>query len=207
VDYVGLFYKRNRGWPSPENSWGLTPMFGPDGWCASCGTPLNGQIGPLTLRRSGLTVVGAWVPNWRFDTICLPEALADEIRVRFNVELREVAWARSSPERAFQMVIPSTPSAWFAPDQLRERALDRHGVAGASCPACGIWRWMPLSFDLLPALRINAAWGDLGAVASPEWFGAGCQSFRQVLFHRPLAELIASASPRDFKLQEVRSLG
>lgn len=30
-EYVELYLKRNRGWPWPEDSWGLTPMFGEDG--------------------------------------------------------------------------------------------------------------------------------------------------------------------------------
>jgi hypothetical protein len=38
--------------------------------------------------------------------------------------------------------------------------------------------------------------------ASPEWFGDGWQAFRQILFRRPLAELIANASPRDFRIRD-----
>jgi hypothetical protein len=63
---------------------------------------------------------------------------------------------------------------------------------------------MPLTYELLPPLRAGENWDHLDAIASLEWFGDGCQSFRQVLVRRALAELIASASPRDFKVQEVR---
>lgn len=33
TEYVELHLERNRGWPWPEDSWGLTPTFGEDGWC------------------------------------------------------------------------------------------------------------------------------------------------------------------------------
>ncbi|HEY8457426.1 MAG TPA: hypothetical protein VIL34_17670 [Actinopolymorphaceae bacterium] len=45
--------------------------------------------------------------------------------------------------------------------------------------------------------------GDVDVAASPEWFGDGWKAFRQILFRRELAELIASASPRDFDIQPV----
>lgn len=32
-DYVEIVLRRNRGWPWPEDSWGLSPMYGEDGWC------------------------------------------------------------------------------------------------------------------------------------------------------------------------------
>jgi hypothetical protein len=44
---------------------------------------------------------------------------------------------------------------------------------------------------------------DADIAASPEWFGDGWNSFRQVLVRRELAELLAQASPRDFYLAEV----
>jgi hypothetical protein len=40
-------------------------------------------------------------------------------------------------------------------------------------------------------------------VASPEWFGAGKQSFRQILWRRDLADFLVAASPKDFKVQDV----
>jgi hypothetical protein len=203
-EFVQLFWKRNRGWPSPESSWGLQSMFGDDGWCRTCGTPLRDQCGPLTLKRSGFaTVSGGWVPNWRFDTVCLESSVAEKVAGRFRTDLRDVVWKGASPGAAKQIVIPTGKSAWFDAEKLRDAAEDRHGVAGAECPVCGIWRWMPLTFGLLPPLLPEVLQTDADAIASPEWFGDGCQSFRQVLFRRELAELVASASIKDLKVREV----
>jgi hypothetical protein len=54
-----LSLKRNRGWPWPENSYGLTPLFGEDGWCRSCGVPRHPQTGSLILQRKSFKVRGA----------------------------------------------------------------------------------------------------------------------------------------------------
>lgn len=45
--------------------------------------------------------------------------------------------------------------------------------------------------------------GTRGECANPEWFGNGWKAFRQVLVRRELAELLAAASPRDFKVDIV----
>jgi hypothetical protein len=203
-DFVELYWKRNRGWPSPDESWGLGPMFGDDGWCRSCGMPLREQCGPLTLRRRGLSVVGAWVPNWQFDAICLEESVAKRaVAEGFSIDLREVAWPRPGPGRAFQIVAPSVGRAWFDAEELSRRAENFHGVAGATCPDCGRWRWMPITYGELPPVAGDVLSADAGVIASPEWFGDGCRSFRQVLVRRGLAELIAAASPRDFTVRPV----
>jgi hypothetical protein len=201
-DFVQLYWKRNRGWPVPQDSWGLGPMFGDDGWCRSCGTPIREQCGSLMLSRRGLLpLAGAWVPNWRFDAVCMEGSLAENVVVkRFAVDLREVAWKGSAPGSAFQIVAPSVGPAWFDPEQLRVRAEDRHGVAGAKCTACGTWRWMPMTYGLLPPVSPEVMSSPLDVIASPEWFGDGCQSFRQLLVRRELAQSIASASPKDFKV-------
>ena len=60
---------------------------------------------------------------------------------------------------------------------------------------------MPLRGDLLPPLRVREHELSGDAVASPAWFGDGCQSFRQTLVRRSLGELLAHASPRDFVLR------
>lgn len=198
MEFVQLYWKRNRGWPWPEDSWGLGSMFGDDGWCPSCGVPRRPQTGPLTLQRKGLVPLhGAWMPNWQFDVICLEGSVAAGISDRFNVDLREIAWHGASPGEALQFVAPSVGADWFDPDELRRRAIERHGTAGASCPECGIWRWMPLSFEQLPPVRIDPEWAHHDVIASPEWFGDGHQAFRQVLVRRELAELIAASSPKD----------
>lgn len=205
TDFVELRWKRNRGWPWPEASWGLTPMFGEDGWCHSCGVPRHPQTGSLVLERKGFTkgVEGAWIPNWRFDVICLDQSLTEQVADRFDVELRDVAWPGTPPGEACQIVVPTIGEMWFDPDELRAAATDHHGVDGAQCPECGVWRWMPLDFGLLPPLRIRPPLGNVDIAASPEWFGDGWRAFRQVLMRRPLAELIAAASPRDFLVNEV----
>jgi hypothetical protein len=203
MDFVQLYWKRNRGWPWPDESWGLDPMFGEDGWCHSCGTPRHPQTGPLTLRTGGLSATGAWAPNWIFDVICLERSLAEQVAAQFTVELRDVAWHPNGLGEASQIVIPTVGEAWFDHAELRDRAIAEHGTPGATCPDCGIWRWMPLTWGGLPPLRFDQAWSHVDVIASPEWFGAGCQSFRQILVRRDLAELIAAASPRDFRVQVV----
>ena len=203
TEFVELALKRNRGWPWPEDSWGLTPMFGEDGWCRSCGVPRRPQSGSLVLRRKGLVAEGVWVPNWRFDAICMAESVAAAVAGRFAVELLPVEWRGKSPGgAASQIVAPSVGERWFDPDELRAAAVARHGVAGAACSDCGVWRWMPLAFGMLPPLRIEPALGDVDVAASPEWFGDGMQSFRQILVRRELAEVLVAASPKDVKIRE-----
>lgn len=106
-----------------------------------------------------------------------------------------------------QIVAPTVGRRWFDHDELREKAIARHGTAGATCSDCGTWRWMPLIFGLtpplLPPLRPDGEWDRFDVVASPEWFGDGHKSFRQVLVRRRLAQIIATASPKDFKVMDV----
>jgi len=203
TEYVELWLKRNRGWPWPEDSWGLTAMFGEDGWCRSCGVPKGPQTGSIVLRSRGMKVEGGWVPNWRFDAICLERSLAEEAALAFRLDLVDVGWRGGSLGHARQIVIPSVGQAWFDHDELRAKAIERHGTAGTACAECGIWRWMPLSFGELPRLRIVPTLDGASIAASPEWFGDGWKAFRQILVRRELAELIAAASPRDFKVRPI----
>ena len=203
TDFVALYWKRNRGWPWPNDSWGLTPMFGEDGWCHSCGVPKHHQSGSLVLQRKGMKVEGAWMPYWQSDVICLERGVALEAAARFDLETRRVEWHATSPGEATQIVVPTVGEAWFDEGELREATIARHGVDGARRPECGVWRWMPLGFGLLPALRIKPSLGDVAIAGSPEWFGDGANAFRELLVRRDLAELIAAASPRDFKVQDV----
>jgi len=39
-----------------------------------------------------------------------------------------------------QIVIPTVGDAWFDEKELREAAIARHGVDGATCGECGTWR-------------------------------------------------------------------
>lgn len=92
----------------------------------------------------------------------------------------------------------------FAVDVRLDLAVARHGVAGETCLSCGTWRWMPVPTSELPFVEDDAALGGVDAASSPEWFGAGHQSYRQMIFRRELAELLAEASPKDFKVLEAR---
>src|SRR5690349_13839246 len=133
TDHVFLSWKRNRGWPWPESSFGLTPMFGEGGWCHSCGVPRRPQAGPLVLERKGMTVRGAWVPNWNFDAICVEQSVALEVSCRFDVETRAVDWHPSSPGDAAQIVVPTIGTSWFDEAELRDAAVACHGVDGVTC--------------------------------------------------------------------------
>jgi len=203
-EFVHLSLKRNRAWPWPEASWGLDAMYGETGWCHSCGTPLHEQSGSLTLQAGGQSPVhGAWVPNWRFDAICLEKSLADRASAEFRVDLKPIAWRRKVIGAAMQIVARTVGSEWFDPNELRQRAIARHGSAGAECRECRVWRWLPLPFDQLPTVRPGPDWERYDVLASPEWFGDGKRSSRDVLVRRGLAELIAAASPKDFKIKEI----
>lgn len=203
TEYVELYFKRNRGWPWPEDSWGLTPMFGEDGWCRACGVPNRPQTGSIVLQRKAMKVEGAWVPNWQFDAICMEQSVAVGAASRFELNLLEVEWHGTPPGNAQQIVVPSTGDAWFDPAELHQKATEQHGVAGAACSDCGTWRWMPLAFGTLPPLRITSPLQGTDIAASPEWFGDGWSAYRQFLVRRELAQLLAAASSRDFKVQEV----
>ena len=63
---------------------------------------------------------------------------------------------------------------------------------------------MPLAFEQLPALQDIPGLEDVDIAASPEWFGDGMKSFRQILVRRKLAMLLVSGSPRDFTMVEPR---
>jgi len=202
-EFVALDEKRNRGWPWPQQSFGLGPMFGDDGWCRDCGMPLREQQGSLTLERKDMaTISGAWVPYWRY-VICLEQSLADEVSARFTVELRPMEWRGFPPGSAQQIVIPTVGTQWFDAEELRAASTTRNGSDGARCHGCNRWRWMPVGWDLFPPLRIQPPLVDVDIAASPEWFGAGWNSYQEILVRRELAELLAEASPRDFVVTEV----
>jgi hypothetical protein len=153
-DFVALSAKRNRGWPWPDDSWGLAPMYGAEGWCRSCCVPRQPRRGSLILQRKRFKVQGAWSSYWHWG-ICLEAELADEIAAAFRVELMDVKWHASSPGKAREVIAPPVGERWFD------------------------------EFDV---------------VASPEWFGDGCNAFREILVRRELASIIVAASPRDFRI-------
>ncbi|MFZ9396221.1 MAG: hypothetical protein ACO25F_09205 [Erythrobacter sp.] len=204
TDYVLLQLTRNRGLPWPEDSFGRTPLFGENGWCRTCGTPFAEQSGMLVLQARELgCVAGAWVPNWLFDVVCLEEGLAARLERQFGVETREILTPRGKRVPARQLVIPATPEPWYQPDALVNVLEARHGLAGERCDQCTTWRWRPLDESLLPPPRISERCGSIHAIASPERFGVGLRSFRQLLFSRPLALAILASGRTDFVLLEL----
>lgn len=204
-DYVEVALRRNRGWPWPDDSWGLTPMFGKDGWCSSCGTPSQPQTGPLVLRRQGLRVEGAWVPNWRFDVFCLAGSLVSEAESRFELRFCEIVAPGGHEIDARQIVIAPSLVAWFDPTDLVRLIMPIHGEALATCAACAVIRWMPVEMDVLPKPSPAAFVGEPPVLASPEWFGDGMQSFSQIVWRRDVADFLVAASPKDFKIRELCS--
>ena len=201
--HVEVVLRRNRGWPWPEDSYGLTPMFGEDGWCHACGVPQRVQTGALVLQRGGLRVEGGWVPNWQFDAYCLAPSVADEAVAAFGLTVREVRAPNGSDLGARQVVIESSSAAWFEPADLEEVIAPIHGVSSQTCQVCDVTRWMPVGMDVLPPPPARVLAAAPPVVASPEYFGAGKQSFRQVLWRRDVAGFLVAVSPRDFRTQDI----
>jgi hypothetical protein len=177
-------------------------MYGEDGWCHSCGVPKHSQTGSIVLQRKGLRVEGGWVPNWQFDVYCLAQSVADVACQRFDIDLRPVVSVRG-PLDASQVVIESSDGPWFEPDDLIRLIEPIHGEPFETCPDCGVTRWMPVGMDILPVPPESILVAQRPVVASPEWFGAGKQSFRQILWRRDVAGYLVESSPKDFKIQEL----
>ena len=175
-------------------------MFGTYGWCLRCGVPKQPQNGPLTLQRKSMRPFGVWMPYWEYDPICMSAEVAREVDARFNVELRPVSWHGESPGAAMQIVVPTIGQTWFDHKELSVRVIKSHGDPGARCEACNVWRWLGLSWDELPPLRIDPGLEGADIAASPEWFGTGIEAWRPTVMRRQLAELLQAASPRDFKI-------
>lgn len=178
-------------------------MYGEDGWCRTCGLPKHSQSGSIVLQRKGLKLEGAWVPNWQFDVYCAVQLLAEEARERFHVDLRPVASVGSGRLDASQIVVESTSHPWFNPDDLDRLIKPIHGVSAETCATCATTRWMPVGMDVLPPPPDQALAAEPPVVASPEWFGAGMRSFRQILWRRDVADFLVKNSPKDFKTQEL----
>jgi hypothetical protein len=200
-DYVDIELRRNRGWPWPEDSYGLLPMFGADGWCDACGVPRHEQTGSIILQNKGFaTVAGGWVPYWQYDVYCLDGTLAAEAAALFSIDLRPVEWVKPRSEDAQQIVVPTSAEPWFDGSDIAERISRVHGEASETCEECGITRWLPVEMVHLPTPPRSIFAGEPAVVASPEWFGAGKQSFRQFLWRRDLADFLVAASPKDFQI-------
>jgi hypothetical protein len=134
---------------------------------------------------------------------CLAQAIADVASERFGIGLRPVASVSEPMIEARQVVIDSSVAPWLDAADLNRLITPIHGQASETCADCGVTRWMPVGMDVLPGPSGAIVAAQPTVVASPEWFGAGKQSFRQILWRRDVAEFLVSSSPKDFKVQEV----
>jgi hypothetical protein len=207
TDWVALSPRFTPGWPWPEDSYGLDPMYGDDGWCRGCGTPLVDQSGALVIQGSKFPNAEVWMPNWRFDAVCVSGRLADHIVERFAVALGEVHKPRTGPTGVKQILPGRTAHPWHRSEELSRAVRARHGryhgdTTGSSCGRCGRWKWLPVSEKEAPVVG-SAVVSSSDVISSPETFGDGLNSFRHLLFRRPLGETLVAASPRNWDLVEV----
>ena len=200
AEWVGLTSRFTPGWPWPPDSYGLDPMFGPEGWCRGCGTPLVEQSGALVLEGRKFPTAAVWVPNWRFDVVCISAELASEVASRFRVDLGDVHKPRTGPTGAKQLRAAVTSHAWYDPENLAKAVVAHHHRfegerTGTTCARCARWKWLPVAEHEAPIIGA-ALDSDRDLIASPEVFGDGLQSFRHLLFRKELAEYIVAAAPR-----------
>ena len=182
-------------------------MYGEDGWCRSCGTPLRNQSGPLVIQGSKFPTADVWMPNWLFDTVCISADIAEEVARDFRVDLVEVHNPRQGVTGVRQVRAGPTASPWYTKKHLSRAVRERHGqdygrTTGSTCRSCGRWKWLPIAEDWAP-VQASALTPDADVVASPEIFGDGLKSFRHLLFRRPLAELLHSKAKRNWDLRAV----
>jgi hypothetical protein len=181
-------------------------MYGDDGWCDGCGTPLRKQCGALVVQGSKFPSAEVWMPNWLFDVVCVSKEVAVDIVERFAVDLGEVEKPRIGATGVKQMLPEQTDEPWYTPELLASAVRARHSQhyreTGFSCDRCQRWKWLPVSEDATPIFG-NALRSSSDVIASPEFFGAGLSSFRHLLFRRPLGEALVRASPRNWDLVEV----
>lgn len=150
ADWVALTPRSTPGWPWPEESYGLGPMYGDDGWCRGCGTPLVEQSGSLVIQGSKFPSAEVWMPNWLYDVVCVSAAVADEISGRFAVDLGEVHKPRKGQTGVKQVLATQTLEPWHQPHELADAVRARHGQhygnrTGSSCDRCGRWKWLPIN--------------------------------------------------------------
>lgn len=207
ADWVALSPRFTPGWPWPEDSYGLGPMYGEDGWCRGCGTPLVEQSGALVIQGSKFPGAEVWMPNWLYDVVCVSARLAADITGRFAVELGDVHKPRKGPTGVKQVLPAQTVEPWHPPEDLARAVRARHGQfegdrTGSSCRQCGRWKWLPVS-ENEASIAGGALLSTSDVIASPEAFGDGLKSFRHLLFRRPLGHTLVAASPRNWDLIEV----
>lgn len=207
VDWVSISPRNTPGWPWPEESYGLGPMYGDDGWCRGCGTSLVEQSGPLVMQGSKFPTADVWMPNWLFDVVCVSGQTAADIAQRFSVDLGEVHKPRKGPTGVQQILPALTVDPWRRPQDLAAAVRTRHSEyygdrTGSTCATCDRWKWLPISEHEAPMIA-SALNSTSDVIASPEVFGDGLKAFRHLLFRRPLGETLVAVSPRNWALVEV----
>jgi hypothetical protein len=207
AEWVNLSARFTSGWPWPEESWGLDPMYGASGWCRACGTPRHEQTGRLTIQGSTFPKAQVWMPNWRFDAVCVSAAIAEQLEGKFAVQLRPVEKPRVGETGAVQLLPAPTTQAWHRDEDLTRAVLARQSRfdgdrTGARCATCGVWRWLPVEESDVPTLALSLESSE-DLIASPEWFGDGFKSFHHLAVRRPLAEFLQAASPRNWDIREL----
>ena len=201
-EFVGLTSRFTSGWPWPEKSWGLEPMYGRDGWCAGCGVPKHMQTGSMVLQATKFPTSDFWMPNWQFDALCVRAAAADAVLAQFRVRTLPVRTPRSPATGVRQLLAATATGPWFDEAALAERVKARHGEAGRTCGLCHIWRWFPLTTKHLPPATLGDETIASDVVASCEWFGDGMRAMHELRFRRPLAEALVSLNPRVWSIVE-----
>lgn len=207
-EWVSLSNDFTPGWPWPEDSYGLGPMYGEDGWCRGCGTPLGPQIGPVVLQGSKFPTANVWMPNWLFDVVCVTSDVAAEIVGRFNVEFGEVHKPRQGDTGVRQIRPRVTNDSWYEVEPLGHAVRARFGryngdQTGSTCASCGRWKWLPVGEGEAPIHVSSLDVEGADVLASPETFGDGLASHRHLLFRRPLAEFLVDAAKRNWRMEEV----
>lgn len=159
------------------------------------------------IQGSNFPTADVWMPNWRFDTVCISAEIAEKVARDFRVELGEVHKPRQGDTGVRQLLVSPTASPWYTKKHLRRAVRERHGqhygrTTGSACRSCGSWKWLPIAEEGAAA-QAGAPTPDADVVASPEIFGDGLKSYRHLLFRRPLAEFLHSKAKRNWDLRAV----
>ena len=159
------------------------------------------QTGSMVLRRAKFPTSAFWIPNWRFNALCVRLSEAREIVERFSLRTLPVTTPKSEDTGAAQLLPEVSHEPWFDPDALANIGTRHHGSSGARCGTCGVWRWLPIPTPDQPQPAIRASDGA-HFLASPEWFGDGLVAMHSLRFSRPLAEALVALNPRAWSIQE-----
>lgn len=192
---------RHRTWPSPKSNVArmLDSRYGVGNWCLACGVPSAGSTNCVTLLSEGKTWAGAWVPNLLYDVYCADATSWRELAGGADVEIGEIRWQGVDGGSAIHIVPELTEESFLDPTALTEATVAVHGTPGEACAVCGVFKWFGLPFDS-PGMALSRVPSEREglALASAEWFGAGLNAFRVILFQGALAEAVARSNPMDF---------